>query len=1019
MKANIKHPPAKYRPIPFWSWNDRLRCEEIRRQIQLMEKAGFGGFFMHARGGLRTKYMSDEWIAAVEAGIDEGTKKKINPWLYDENGWPSGFADGIVNGQGIDFQQKFLRLEIVQSHSLTTNERTVCVITPKLKPYRNEQESITTVYHIYYEINPYYVDTLNREVALKFLEETHGRYEKLLTKESWKGIQGFFIDEPTISRNGIPWSFTIEAEYRSRYSEELLPLLPSLFEDVGNYNRNRYRFWSVVSRLFRENFLGEIYHWCERHDLKLTGHLVEEETFATQQTSNGELMPLYEYFHIPGMDWLGRNINPASTPLQVSSVAHQLGRKQILSETFALTGWNITFEELRWIAGWQMVMGITLLCPHLSAYSLKGIRKRDYPPSLHYQQPWWPQFKAFNDTVSRIGMLLSEGKVSYQVLLLHTHHSAWLDGTRTDREEYFKDLIELTDLINGNHINFHYGDPEILMNHGSVVGGRLIVGHQNYKIVILPRFALLTKPVLNLLLEFTKQGGIILSIEQSINPNLLLEGEQGHDFTPLLKEIQFFHKRADMVRFLRNHIEAISIYPETPQSEEGKEEQIHEILYTKRIFSGEENPFTTAYYLVNTDKEKEYAAKITLPLENVCLFEPLSGNISRLDYQRKEKGLSLSLNFPPMGQFVLLGNCTCPISPKINRTPADKRDRTILLDGKSPVRLHDLNSLTMDRCCFYFNDVLQEKEGYVNTILDRILKSSKETSLKMEFHIESDVDFARSTELYLVLETPELFQIEINKTVVASVDCGFYRDISFRKIDIRGLLIKGKNDITIRGLITPSHKQCEQIRKAAKHEAEKNKLTLEQEIESIYLVGDFAVKTEGAFTPLSRDAEAYSGRFILTHPPVEADNRLLIREGFPFYNGTVSIKKIFHLDDGELNGWYLSFNRLYGQAAEIMINGRVLDTIYWRPYSVPLGKKILKRGNNLIEIRITNSLRNLLGPHHLKEGESYFVGPFSFYKEDGIFSRDWEGNLSEWTEDYNFVPLGIEGLELIHESDSP
>ena len=46
-----------YQSIPFWSWNDKLEPEELRRQIRNMKKAGIGGFFMHARGGLLTEYM--------------------------------------------------------------------------------------------------------------------------------------------------------------------------------------------------------------------------------------------------------------------------------------------------------------------------------------------------------------------------------------------------------------------------------------------------------------------------------------------------------------------------------------------------------------------------------------------------------------------------------------------------------------------------------------------------------------------------------------------------------------------------------------------------------------------------------------------------------------------------------------------------------------------------------------------------------------------------------------------------
>ena len=83
---------TEYQSIPFWSWNDQLEPEELRRQIREMKKAGIGGFFMHARGGLLTEYMGEDWFKAVDACIDEAKKQGMDAWAYDENGWPSGFA---------------------------------------------------------------------------------------------------------------------------------------------------------------------------------------------------------------------------------------------------------------------------------------------------------------------------------------------------------------------------------------------------------------------------------------------------------------------------------------------------------------------------------------------------------------------------------------------------------------------------------------------------------------------------------------------------------------------------------------------------------------------------------------------------------------------------------------------------------------------------------------------------------------------------------------------------------------
>ena len=66
---NFKDIPKKYRPIPFWSWNEKLDTEETKEQVHKMDDVGIGGFFMHARGGLQTEYMGEDWFQNVESAI--------------------------------------------------------------------------------------------------------------------------------------------------------------------------------------------------------------------------------------------------------------------------------------------------------------------------------------------------------------------------------------------------------------------------------------------------------------------------------------------------------------------------------------------------------------------------------------------------------------------------------------------------------------------------------------------------------------------------------------------------------------------------------------------------------------------------------------------------------------------------------------------------------------------------------------------------------------------------------------
>jgi hypothetical protein len=125
------------------------------------------------------------------------------------------------------------------------------------------------------------------------------------------------------------------------------------------------------------------------------------------------------------MDWLGRPIYDCLTATALGSAAAQLGKKQVLSETFALAGHGVELNDLKRIYEWQMVRGINLLCPHLEGYSLRGIRKRDYPPAMYCQQPWWDDADTFFDSLSRIGMLLTEGKISADTLVIINQTTAW------------------------------------------------------------------------------------------------------------------------------------------------------------------------------------------------------------------------------------------------------------------------------------------------------------------------------------------------------------------------------------------------------------------------------------------------------------------------------------------------------------------------------------------------------------------------------------------------------------------
>ena len=64
----FRNPTSEYRCAPFWAWNDKLNAEELTRQIDEMKEMGFGGFHMHTRSGMATRYLSEEFMNLIRRG---------------------------------------------------------------------------------------------------------------------------------------------------------------------------------------------------------------------------------------------------------------------------------------------------------------------------------------------------------------------------------------------------------------------------------------------------------------------------------------------------------------------------------------------------------------------------------------------------------------------------------------------------------------------------------------------------------------------------------------------------------------------------------------------------------------------------------------------------------------------------------------------------------------------------------------------------------------------------------------
>ncbi len=907
---------SKYQCIPFWSWNDELEPEELERQIQWMYDNGVGGFFMHARGGLKTEYLGEKWFRCVEACQKKAQELGMEAYAYDENGWPSGFAGGKLL-EDIENHDRYLTHAIgaYDEKALVSYEMTGAGLRRTTKG-----ENCLNVYEHYAAST---ADILNDEVVDKFIALTHEQYKK---HDTLGNLRGFFTDEPQYYRWDTPYTKVLPKYFQEEYGEDILDGLGLLFVEEKGYRAFRYKYWKAMQALMLKNYAKKIYDWCDQNDYKLTGHYVEETMLATQMWCCGGVMPFYEYEHIPGIDWLGRGIGKNGiAPKQLGSVVAQLGKKQAMSETYGCCGWDVTPRELKQIAEFQYVYGVNLMCQHLLPYSEHGQRKRDYPAHFSEVNPWVKKnFKEFNDYFSVLGKLLAESTEVVNVGVLHPIRSTYFDYKRNlDKSgwgvsEIDEGLHEISEYLANLHIPFHFIDETILAKYGKVEGSRLIVGNCAYDYWIFPKIYTMDKTTEKLLREYVNAGG---KAAFAGGKPTYLEGEEYSydylDFNVTPREIA-------------NAQEYYVVRGENLRSTLRKDENGRYFLY-----------------VINLGKEK--TAKFLL--KNGKSF--LAYDIMKDEYIP----MSTEVHFDEWQSYILY----------FSDEEVEKKGKTLKplkLGEKFTVCGNAENYLTLDFIRYSFDGETYSERLHHMGVFDEMLKKRYAGKLYLKYEFEVDEIPERCS---LLAENTNTVWVKVNeerveKTGVSEVESQLFA------YDLAGKLRKGKNEVVI--LI--DYFQSEQVYYALfgenVTESLKNCLVYDTDIEAVYIKGDFGVY--GDFTQGRAKDILLGENFRIGKKKTEITS--LIEEGYPFFSGNITLKQTLTVDDTQRE---LVIDKRF-HLIDVKVNGEYIGRMMFDT-AIDVSKA-LKVGENEIELVVTVGNRNLLGPFHTPDQEDLGVSPYTF-----------------------------------------
>ena len=915
---------SDYRPLPFWSWNDELQTDVLTEQIQWMHENGIGGFFMHARTGLVTEYLSDDWMRCIEICSQEAKRLGMTAWAYDENGFPSGFAGGklLENKENRD---RYLEYKIGEfdpgatvSYLLDTEDLVRVNRGVTGKKYLN----------VYVRYSVSTVDVTNPDVVWQFIKITHEKYKEHFGERFSDLIKGFFTDEPEYYGYETPYTPMVEKYFREKYGEDILDKLGLLFVEKKGYKEFRYRYWLAMQTLLLEGFARQVYMWCDKNGVQLTGHYVEENSLGMQLKFCGGIMPFYEYEHIPGCDCLAKLSGNPLPAKQVASVAKQLGKKQVLTESFGCCGWNVTPGELRRVAGYQYANGVNLLCHHLLPYSERGARKRDYPAHFSKINPWVEDsFGEFNDYFSRLGYLIGESEEPVNVAMLHPVRSAYFDYKSQQSEEGYgvakldNQLQDDCKILSSKGINYHFLDETLLEKYGFVKDGKIGCGQCEYTYLVLPHLLTMGENTEKLLKEFMKQGGKLLMLGEKPTHR---EGT----------EYEYF--------YLTNTCSLEEIEEQQPFRVENYNT---DLCCTYRVF--EDMPFL---FVQNASGIEAYTQTFD--------FGDRVKSFKKLDLVTlKSEIVDLEITLEPNEGVVLF-----PMEEAL-QSKNELQEYTLLFEH-AQVEVED-NYMTV-------NVVRYSKDGvhYSNPILcARLFEQLLEQRYAGKLFVRYEFEIQKlPSRLEVLAEKSKAERITINGYPIA---CWKQSEIeySWEKADITEFVHIGTNAYEIVMDWYQSEATYYALFGENVTDCMRHCLTYDGEIEAIYLVGDFGVYSHKEFEYPKDGVNVLGQEFYIGTMPERVTEPTV--EGFPFFRGELTMRQTVSFAGKDI---LLNIPGCY-TTARVYVNGMEVGQLLF-------DKKIdiseyAKCGTNEIEIRFVIGNRNLLGPFTLPFPDD-FIGPMHF-----------------------------------------
>ena len=311
----------------------------------------------------------------------------LSYWIYDENGYPSGYAGGQTLKEHPELEAKGFYMvrriayqpRKVVYHLDDESDRIVwaakypldcSVMNASIVAYEKmEPAAFTDTYcacklgaeevlfifcvksayegtHCVHNVcsRSRYINIMNRDAVKRFLEIN---YEPIVREAPfvYQQAEAVFTDEPSMMVGYIhgdetwpyalaPWADGLFKSFEEEYGFSLYPYLPMIFEGRSNAYSIRVSFYRLVGKLIAQSYVKQISDWCRAHGSIFSGHYLAEESLQAHVIYYGSYLEVLKAADYPGVDILASypEIFEYNTPKYAQMAARKNGSGGVMVE---------------------------------------------------------------------------------------------------------------------------------------------------------------------------------------------------------------------------------------------------------------------------------------------------------------------------------------------------------------------------------------------------------------------------------------------------------------------------------------------------------------------------------------------------------------------------------------------------------------------------------------------------------------------------------------------------------------